>query len=351
MIRGGDDLPNPAQKNLGGDEVPIGVWEKSPLCQALLKTLPADRYPQTSDLWLYYWEKIHQILQQRGLVSGWEEIGLRETKIDGQRHLMVNPTLANHHFRTYVWNTVIGWGIEDLSYRLANGGYQVVLCPVTNLYFDLAYQKDFEEPGYYWGGFIDIDKPFDFIPLDYLKNTKVDRFGNPIGPTALVGKERLTDFGKANILGIQGHLWSENIRSAADLEYVAFPKVLGLAERAWAANPEWASTQDPQKSLALHREAWNLFVNGVGKRELTKLNAYQGGAQFRIPTVGAKIAQGTVMANIQLPGLTIYYTTDGSELTPNSDVYQAPIPTKGLLRFRAFDSKGRGGRSIQVNNQ
>ena len=346
--------------HMGGDEVPVGVWEKSPLCQALLKELPTDQYKQTSDLWLYYWEKVHNILKKRGLyVSGWEEIGMRETKIDGNRQMVVNPTFANNNFHTYVWNTVIGWGAEDLPYRLANGGYKVVLCPVSNLYFDLAYQKDFDEKGYYWGGFLDVDKPFYFIPFDYLKNTKVDRFGNPIDPKSLMGKDRLTDYGKSNIIGIQGHLWSENIRSAEDLEYLAFPKMLGLAERAWAADPEWAQAKDTENGTSrsnregdeLYLKAWNIFVNTVGKRELPKLNYYQGGANFRIPTVGAKIVNGAVVTNIQFPNLIIHFTTDGTEPTLKSTVYKEPIAAKGLIRLRAFDSKGRGSRTIQVDNK
>ena len=337
--------------HVGGDEVPQGVWEKSPIAQQLLKSLTANRYKQTSDLWIYYWEKVNQILKERNLyVSGWEEIGMRESKVDGIRVMMVNPEFANNNFHTYVWNTVIGWGAEDLPYRLANGGYKVILCPVSNLYFDLAYQKDFQEVGYYWGGFVDIDKPYYFIPYDYLKNTTVDRFGVPVDPKVLQGKDRLTDYGKSNILGIQGELWSENIRSAADIEYLAFPKMLGLAERAWAADPEWATTKDTELSKTLYNKDWSEFVNVVGKRELTRLNYYQGGAGFRIPTVGARVIDGTVQANIQLPGLTIRYTTDGTEPTINSKQYEQPKAEKGLIKLRAFDSKGRGGRTIIMNN-
>ncbi len=337
--------------HVGGDEVPQGVWEKSPVAQNLLKTLPKDKYRQTSDLWLYYWDKVYNILKQRNLyLSGWEEIGMRESKVDGNRVMMVNPEFANNNFHTYVWNTVVGWGAEDLPYRLANGGYKVILCPVSNVYFDLAYQKDFNEVGYYWGGFVDIDKPFYFIPYDYLKNTTVDRFGVPIDPKILQGKDKLTDYGKTNIVGMQGELWSENIRSADDLEYLAFPKMFGLVERAWAADPEWATTNDATKAKTLYSHAWSQFVNVVGKRELTKLNYYQGGANFRIPTVGAKQMNGAIHANIQLPGLTIRYTNDGSEPTLNSKQYVQPIADKGVIKLRAFDSKGRGGRTIEVTN-
>lgn len=336
--------------HVGGDEVPQGVWEKSPIAQKLLASLPKDKYKQTSDLWIYYWEKVHTILKERGLyLSGWEEIGMRESKVDGNRVMMVNPEFANNNFHTYVWNTVVGWGAEDLPYRLANGGYKVVLCPVSNLYFDLAYQKDFDEVGYYWGGFVDVDKAFYFIPYDYLKNTAVDRFGVPIDPKVLQGKDKLTDYGKQNIVGIQGELWSENIRSAADLEYLAFPKMLGLAERAWAADPEWATSKDEAKSKSLYNDAWTVFVNTVGKQELFKLNYYQGGVNFRIPTVGVKIIDGKAHANIQLPGMQIRYTTDGTEPTMNSPLYSSPIPVNGKIQFRAFDSKGRASRVTIVH--
>jgi hexosaminidase len=337
--------------HIGGDEVPQGVWEQSPIAQNLLKTLPKEKYKQTSDLWIYYWSKVHEILKSRNLyVSGWEEIGMRESKVDGNKVMMVNPEFANNNFHTYVWNTVIGWGAEDLPYRLANGGYKVILCAVSNLYFDLAYQKDFNEVGYYWGGFVDIDKSFYFIPYDYLKNTSVDRFGSPVDSKVLQGKDKLTDYGKTNIIGIQGQLWSENIHNANDLEYLAFPKILGLIERNWSEDPEWARTKDVETGKKLYENAWSVFTNTVGKRELYKLNYYQGGVNFRIPTVGAKVINGMVEANIQLPGLAIRYTSDGSEPTINSTIYTNPITQKGTIKLRAFDSKGRGGRTVQVSN-
>jgi hexosaminidase len=55
---------------------------------------------------------------------------------------------VNEHFQLDVWNNVLGWGSEDLAYKLANSGYKVVLSCVSNNYFDMAYYKDFSEPGY-----------------------------------------------------------------------------------------------------------------------------------------------------------------------------------------------------------
>jgi hexosaminidase len=126
--------------------------------------------------------------------------------------------------------------------------------------------------------------------------------------------------------------------------------MLGLAERAWSADPEWATSKDAALSASLYQQAWSSFVNVVGKRELTKLNYYHGGANFRIPTVGAKQLNGLVHANIQLPGLTIRYTSDGTEPSINSKQYVEPIADKGILKLKAFDSKGRSGRTIEIKN-
>ena len=36
-----------------------------------------------------------------------------------------------------------------------------------------------------------------------------------------------------NIVGMQGHLWSETVRTKEDMDYMIFPRLLAVAERAW----------------------------------------------------------------------------------------------------------------------
>ena len=128
-------------------------------------------------------------------------MGLRKTKLDGNSIYMPNPDFEPEHLQTDVWNNTLGGGNEDLAYKLANGGYRVVLTPVTHFYFDMAHNKSFEEPGYYWGAFTDIDKPFSFIPYDYFKNSTVDKDGLPLNRNIFIGKQRLTDYGKGQYCG------------------------------------------------------------------------------------------------------------------------------------------------------
>lgn len=334
----------------GGDEVPAKVWEQSPAYLKLKSTNPEIK--STDDLWYYYFGKINTMAKRRGLfVSGWEEAGMRKTTLDGKPHYIPNPDFADDHFQLHVWNNVIGWGAEDLAYKLANGGYKVVLSPVSNQYFDLAYNSSYYEPGYKWGGMVDVDKPFYFIPYDFLKNVKEDGQGRPIKDLDQSKMIRLTDYGKTNIVGLQGLLWSENNLSKERLEYMMLPKILGLAERAWAQEPEWAVGEYSILNDLYYKNSWSQFANQVGKRELPRLTYYNGGFSYRIPEPGLKIRDGKVYANIQLPGLEIRYTKDGLDPVAGSTLYSAPLTEKGKFRFAAFDVSGRRGRVVVIENK
>jgi hexosaminidase len=332
--------------HMGGDEVPNGVWVGSPAVQAYMR---AHGLTSVDDLWFVFYGRVAQILKDKGLtLSGWEEIAVRKTRRDGRGTNIPNPDFAGRGWRAYVWNNVPGWGAEDLAYRLANGGYEVVLSPVTNYYFDLAWNQNPEETGLDWGGYIDLGKPFEFIPFDYYRNARVDARGNPLNPAAFVGKDRLTDYGRAHIVGIQGNLWSETIGGDGRLDYMLVPKLFGLAERAWAPDPDWAKEANPARSDSLYREAWSRLVNVVGKRELPRLDREVPSLNYRIPTPGLKAEGGAVYANAELPGFTLRYTTDGSEPTVRSALVSGPIALRGTVRVAAFSTTGRKGHTARI---
>ncbi|MFD2148069.1 family 20 glycosylhydrolase [Mucilaginibacter antarcticus] len=334
--------------HFGGDEVPAGVWEKSPAYLKLSKTDPTVK--STDDMWEYYYSRINKMLKANNLyLTAWEEAGTHKVMQDGKKASVINPALANENIHLEVWNNVLGWGAEDLAYKLANSGYKVILTNVTNLYFDMAYNKSFDEPGYYWGSYADEAAAFKFIPFDYFKNVTIDKSGNPLNRALFLSKEKLTLEGKNNIVGIQGALWSETLQTSDKMEYMLLPKLLGLAERAWAADPEWATTTDTIKSQGLYREAWSNFANLMGKRELSRLSYYAGGFKYRIPEVGAIKLNKQVVANSGLPGFTIRYTTDGTTPTLSSPVYTNPL-SASKLKLGLFNPAGRAGRIITLNN-
>jgi hexosaminidase len=324
--------------HMGGDEVPRGVWVGSPAVQAYMK---AHDLTSIDDLWFAFYGRVEQILKAHAVpLSGWEEIAVRKTSRDGRGMTIPNPDFAARGWRAYVWNNVPGWGAEDLAYRLANGGYDVVLSPVTNLYFDLAWSPHPAETGLDWGGYVDLRKPFDFIPLDYYRNTRLDRRGNPLDPAVFAGKDRLTDYGRSHVVGIQGNLWSETLGGDGLVDYMMVPKLLSLAERAWAPDPDWAREPDPAQSESLYRDAWSRFVNVLGQRELPRLDREVTGLNYRIPTPGLKVESGMVRCSLEIPGFTLRYTTDGSEPTIRSAEVRGPIPLRGTVASRRSMPQG-----------
>jgi hexosaminidase len=317
--------------HFGGDEVPAGVWEKSPAVANLLKSDAS--VTSVDEVWNYYFKNLNKILKDRNLyLSGWEEIGLKKAMVNGQKQMVLDPRFAGENFHANVWNNLSP--NEDLAYKLANAGYKVILTNVTNMYIDLSYNKNFDEPGQYWGGYVDVDKLFRFNPY------KLDQPAN---------KEALTEKGKLNIVGLQAPLWSEIITNEGQLEYLMLPKLLGLAERSWAPAPDW-SVQADAKASSSYQYAWSEFINVLAKKELPRLDYYAGGFRYRIPTPGLIIEDGKVAANVQLPGFEIRYTSDGTEPGRNSKLYAEPIADNKNLSFRVFNTIGRGGKTVKFYN-
>ena len=224
-----------------------------------------------------------------------------------------------------------------------------MLSNATHLYFDLAIEKDPLEPGYYWAGFVDTRAPFEFNPLDIFQGARTNSMGQPLAADQFAASARLTEVGKRHILGNQGQLWGENLHSPELLQYKAFPPTIALAERAWAAEPEFARQSDPAVRDAALAEAWNQFANALGQRELPRLQHIAGRFAYRIPPPGVIHSDGQLHANIAYPGLTIRYTTDGNEPTIDSPIYSAPLPFAPGVRYRAFDPHGHGGRTAIID--
>jgi hexosaminidase len=318
----------------GGDELPSLTanvwWQGSPICRGSAATRGLTD-PQLFDRFFTRW---HQIITATGAeMTGWDDI--------------IHGGLALPGFVPMPWSNVWGWGREDDAYRYANAGYRVVMAHATNLYLDLAYAKDPDEPGYYWANFVDEKKTFEYTPFDIFANATHDRMGNPIDPSAWNDKVRLTAAGKANVIGMQGLLWGENVKTPQLLEYLAFPKLLGVAERAW--NPEPA--QPPTAP-----EAWARFANRLGQQVLPRLGAFRAvdlhgelpravGVNYRIPMPGAVIAGGMLHASVRFPGLAIEYSTDGGTTWT---AFAAPVAVAGRVALRTRAPDGRTSRITWV---
>ncbi len=324
----------------GGDEVAYGAWQKSPVCKKFIAE--TDGLDSTDDLHAYTLNRLKTILAKHDLISaGWEEILLKHGA-EGHNTTEINTDFIGDNVRAYVWNAIWGGGREEMAYKLANLGYEVVISNSAQLYLDMAYNTDPEETGLSWSGYTDTKSAFDLVPLDIYKTAGVADIDNFVK-----GKTPLTEKGKKNILGIQGQIWSETITNEERLFYMMFPKLISVAERAWSAEQPWEAA--PANSiLNVQKIYWNDFTNTVGNYVLPKLDVED--VRYRVPPPGAIVENGQLKANTLFPGLTIRYTTDGSEPTIQSSEYKSPITISDkVLALKTFTTNGRSSRMVVVD--
>ena len=332
--------------HVGGDEVPHGVWEKSPSCISLMER---EGIENVRELQSYFFSRLNQKLIDRGLkMAGWEEVVFFEDPEDGSH--VPNPQFTDNVI-PHVWSNIWGSGTEHYTYELANLGYQVIMSHASSFYFDMAHNKDWREPGFYWAAMFDVKEPFSFIPTDLYKNAVTDNYGREISSEMYDDAVVLLPHGRENLLGIQGQLWSETVNREGRMHYLIFPRLLGLAERAWVGDPEWSEVENRSDLFEARDVAWNEFANRLGQFELNRFDLNLSEIGYRIPTPGAVIRSGYLHANVSFPGLEIRFTTDGSEPDSESILYSEPVEISGseIIKIAVFNSTGRSGRVVYLS--
>ena len=294
--------------HLGGDEVPHGVWMGSPKCRKLMKEKGMTK---AHDLSEYFITQMASIMQKNGLkISGWQEVALGHTE---EAHRQLRQQTEG----VYCWNTVPG--SDEVVYQTANNGYPVILCNVGNFYMDMAYNGHPDERGLDWGGYVDESVSFSMLPYSIYRSLRVNKAGNPIDlDEAEKGKTVLTEIGKQNIIGVQGQLFAETIRNFEGVEYLLFPKLMGLAERGWNAHPIWEFLSGTEEQQVFN-QALALYYEKISKAEMPYW--VKNGINFRLPQPGLLMKDGNLYANVAIEGAEIRYTTDGTEPTAQSTLW------------------------------
>lgn len=126
---------------------------------------------------------------------GWEEIGRSRLR----------PTSAAQHW------------VSTYALDAARQGARVILSPANRTYLDMKY--DAATPlGLNWAGYVDVKTAYTWDPAT-----------------------QLPGLAEADVLGVEAPLWTETLTTMADVEYMLFPRLLGLAEIGWspAAGREW----------------------------------------------------------------------------------------------------------------
>jgi hexosaminidase len=162
----------------------------------------------------------------------------------------VQPIVARYGKTVVGWHQLTGatpakgalaqyWGLDGTSaeekarvVKAAQGGTGLILSPADRVYLDMKYTK--ETPlGLSWAGYVEVKRSYDWDPGAYLP-------GVPDGA----------------VRGVEAPMWSETLENSGQVEFMAFPRLPGVAELGWssAASHDWERYKG---RLAAQAERWD----------------------------------------------------------------------------------------------
>lgn len=327
---------NLSRYHIGADET-AGAWQDSPACASLIASNP--ELDEVADLGPYFIERVAAMVNDLGIVpAAWS---------DGLSH--ANPDNLPTPIQSNAWGTLYS-GAHNEIHQMVNRGWDVVLSTPDVLYFDFPYEADPIEPGYYWGSRdTDTFQVFQFMPNNLPVHAEIwtDKLGNDYAAIQSTSLEP-----NRNVLGIQAQLWSETVRSNAQANYMLFPRLFAVAERAWHT-PMWAeeytsSTDyshnteyfDPQQREQMS-EDWIRFGRAVSQRVMPQL--IDDGVIPRVPLPGAVIKQGKLHMNSGFPGLIMEYRANKQVW----QTYSQPIAIDSAVDVRTRVAGTQVGSRVQ----
>ncbi|HXS91166.1 MAG TPA: family 20 glycosylhydrolase [Steroidobacteraceae bacterium] len=227
--------------HVGGDEAVKNQWQASARVQSRRRELGVkDEHALQS----YFIQRIEKYLNahDRRLI-GWDEI------LEGG--LAPNATVMS-------WRGIQG------AVAAAEAGHDTVLSPAPTLYFD---NRPLNTAHTGRGPVVSIEDVYRFDPA----------------PAALSEAQR------AHILGVQGNLWTEHVRTEERAEYMIFPRAAAIAEVGWspAARIDWQSF-----SARLPEQLARYRALGVGFAQAPEAVAEQPGRRtsFELESCSQKIS-------------------------------------------------------------
>lgn len=283
--RAGVELP---AIHIGGDEVPPGAWSGTP---SVIKYKQDNGIVSDHDMHAVFNRRASDYLASKGVkVSGWQEVVCGRSED-------YNGAVAPNAYSVNSWTPSLS--TPDAPSRQAlDGNYPLILSNANRFYFDMAPSYHPEERGLVWSTPVD-----EFISLG----------GYPEDLVVLQPGDR------EKIFGLSGQVWSETIRSGADLEMRLLPNMLGLAERAWNSTPTFTNPD---------------FNAVIATREIPFWEARNYNYHLRQP--GIKVVDGKAVMNAPYAGKgEIRYTLDGSAPTEKSALYTEPVAIGDAAQIRA----------------
>ncbi|MGQ1889292.1 family 20 glycosylhydrolase [Thermophagus sp. OGC60D27] len=278
--------------HIGGDEAPKDRWKKCPLCQARIRK---ENLKNEHELQSYFIGRIEKFLNKHGRqIIGWDEI--------------LEGGLAPGA-------TVMSWRGETGGIQAAKMNHDVIMTPNSHLYFDF-YQTDPKNEPLAIGGYLPLEKVYSYHPVP----------------------KELTPTEAKHILGAQGNLWTEYVKTQEHAEYMVFPRAAALAEVVWTPQ-EKRNYSDFRRRLENHFKRLDVLdVNYF--YEVPKPMANTNKAGFLDST--------EIVLSAPIPDTEVRYTLDGSTPSKESSLYIQPIHVTNTGVIKAITVKNETGETSSV---
>ena len=175
--------------HIGGDEAPKTNWKACGNCQNVINR---EELKDEHELQSYFITRMEKYINSKGKqIIGWDEI------LEGG--LAPNATVMS-------WRGVSG-GIEA-----AKMNHEVIMTPNATCYLDHYQAKDTANEPLAIGGYTPIEEIYNYEPIPNELDESLHKY----------------------IIGAQGNVWTEYMKTSHHVEYMVFPRIFALSEVVWA---------------------------------------------------------------------------------------------------------------------
>ena len=197
--------------HIGGDEVLNKKWPDLPEVKDLMER---EGFRSVQEVQDYFCRRVAAIVKSLGKeVLAWDDLAVSDVPAEGT---VLQWWRANH---------------PEFYHKAIDGGFRVVVCPHLPMYLDYC-QEEWHQVGH--------------IGRNRKTNTLKQIYCFPVEDNPLV-------------LGVQANLWTEHVHNYERLDFMAYPRLIALAELAWSSKLDYDSFLARLESVYDWMDGKNLY--------------------------------------------------------------------------------------------
>ncbi|MFL6134717.1 MAG: family 20 glycosylhydrolase, partial [Nocardioidaceae bacterium] len=105
--------------------------------------------------------------------------------------------------------------------------------PASKAYLDMKYDA-LTPMGLSWAGFVEVSDSYDWDPVTFVSGIE-----------------------ESDVAGVEAPVWTETLKDLRDVEYMAFPRLPGIAEKGWS--PRGQTWEEYRTRLATQSPRWEVM--------------------------------------------------------------------------------------------